>query len=81
MKSIGLFNYDKVLEHGCIGCEVRVFPLLVQQQSETWPEIEGREAQWVAPERALALDQGLALKLLVATFVKRVALAASKSTP
>ena len=79
-KSIGLFTYDKVLDNRCIGCEVRVFPLLVKQQSETWPEIEERVAHWVAPEIALALITDSELKLLVAAFVKR-ALAASKSTP
>ena len=31
MKSIGLFTYDKILDDGCIGCEVQVFPLLVKQ--------------------------------------------------
>ena len=81
VKSIGLFTYDKILDDGCIDCEVRVFPLLVKQQSETWPEIKERAAQWVAPDKALALIKDSELKLLVAAFVKRVALAASKSTP
>jgi len=80
-KSIGLFAYDKILEDGAIGCEVRVFPLLVKQQSETWPEIEERAVEWAAPDRALALIKDAELKALVAAFVKRVALAASKSTP
>jgi 8-oxo-dGTP pyrophosphatase MutT (NUDIX family) len=81
VKSIGLFTYDKILDDGCVDCEVRVFPLLVKQQSKTWPEIEERTAQWVAPDRAFALIKDSGLKLLVAAFVKRVALAASKSTP
>lgn len=81
VKSIGLFTYDKIVDDGCIGCEVQVFPLLVKQQSETWPEIEERAAQWVPPERALALIKDPELKRLVAAFIKRVALAASKSTP
>ena len=80
-KSIGLFTYDKTIDNGCIGCEVRVFPLLVKHQSDSWPEIEERAAQWVAPERALALIKESELKLLVAAFVQRVALAARKSTP
>ena len=81
MKSIGFFTYDKMLDDSCIGCEVRVFPLLVKQQSDTWPEIKERAAQWVAPDKALALIKDSELKLLVAAFVKRVVLAASKSAP
>ena len=76
-KSIGLFAYDKPLNgNGMrVSCEVRVFPLLVKRQSETWPEIEQRVVQWVAP------DRDRELKPLVAAFVKRIAVAASKSTP
>jgi 8-oxo-dGTP pyrophosphatase MutT (NUDIX family) len=82
-KSIGSFAYDKSLDGNGIrvNCEVRVFPLLVKRQSETWPEIEQRIVQWVAPDKALALIKASDLKALVATFVKRVAVAASKSTP
>jgi 8-oxo-dGTP pyrophosphatase MutT (NUDIX family) len=80
-KSIGLFAYDKILDQACIGYEVRVFPLLVKQQSESWPEIDERVVQWVAPERALAMIKEPELKVLVGAFVKRAALAASKSMP
>jgi 8-oxo-dGTP pyrophosphatase MutT (NUDIX family) len=82
-KSIGLFAYDKILDENGIrvSCEVRVFPLLVKRQSETWPEIEQRVVQWVAPDKALTLIEEPELKALVAAFAKRVAVAASKSTP
>jgi 8-oxo-dGTP pyrophosphatase MutT (NUDIX family) len=82
-KSIGLFSYKKMLDGNGVGvnCEVRVFPLLVKRQSETWPEIEQRVVQWVAPDRALTLIKDPGLKVLVAAFVKRIAVAASKSTP
>jgi hypothetical protein len=82
-KSIGLFAYDKSLDgNGVrISCEVRVFPLLVKRQSETWPEIEQRMVQWVAPDKALTLIRDPELKALVAAFVKRIAMAASKWTP
>ena len=50
-KSIGLFAYDKILDGIRVSCEVRVFPLLVKRQSETWPEIEQRVVQWVAPSK------------------------------
>jgi 8-oxo-dGTP pyrophosphatase MutT (NUDIX family) len=82
-KSIGFFAYDKAADANGIrvNCEVRVFPLLVRRQSETWPEIAQRVVQWVAPERALTLIRDPELKALVAAFVKRVVVAASKSTP
>jgi 8-oxo-dGTP pyrophosphatase MutT (NUDIX family) len=81
-KSVGLFAYDKILdENGVqVSCEVRVFPLLVQRQSETWPEIEQRTAQWVAPDIALTLIEEPGLKALVAAFAKRAA-DGSKSRP
>ena len=82
-KSVGFFGYDKILdENGVrVSCEVRVFPLLVKRQSETWPEIEQRVVQWAAPEKAVTLIEEPELKALVAAFAKRVAVAASKSTP
>ena len=82
-KSIGFFAYGKSLDGNGIqvNCEVRVFPLLVKRQSETWPDIEQRVVQWVAPEKALMLIKDPELKALVAAFVKRVVVAASNSTP
>jgi 8-oxo-dGTP pyrophosphatase MutT (NUDIX family) len=82
-KSIGLFAYNKSLDGNGIrvNCEVRVFPLLVKRQSENWPEIEQRVVQWVAPDKALTLIRDPGLKALVAAFVKRIAVAASKSRP
>ena len=64
-----------------VSCEVRVFPLLVKRQNETWPEIEQRVVQWVAPDKALTLIEEPELKALVAAFAKRVAVAASKTMP
>jgi 8-oxo-dGTP pyrophosphatase MutT (NUDIX family) len=82
-KSIGLFAYNKTLDGDGIrvNCEVRVFPLLVKRQSEIWPEIEQRVVQWVAPDKAATLIKEPELKALVAAFVKRIAVVASKSTP
>ena len=52
-KSVGFFAYDKILdENGVrVSCEVRVFPLLVKRQSETWPEIEQRVVQGLPPTK------------------------------
>ena len=80
-KSVGFFAYDKILdENGVrVSCEVRVFPLLVKRQSETWPEIEQRVVEWVAPDKALTLIEEPELKALVAAFAKRLAVAPSRS--
>jgi 8-oxo-dGTP pyrophosphatase MutT (NUDIX family) len=65
-KSIGLFAYDKSLDGNGIrvSCGDRVFSLLVKRQSETWPEIEQRVVQWVAPDKALTLIRDPELKAL-----------------
>jgi 8-oxo-dGTP pyrophosphatase MutT (NUDIX family) len=82
-KSVGLFNYDKLVEEDGIqvNCEVKVFPLLVKRQSENWPEFEQRLVQWVDPGKAVSMIKDPELKKLVATFAKRVAAAASKTIP
>jgi 8-oxo-dGTP pyrophosphatase MutT (NUDIX family) len=82
-KSLGLFNYEKLLEEDGIevNCEVKVFPLLVKRQSETWPEFEQRLIQWVDPGKAVSMIKEPELKKPVATFAKRAAAAASKTIP
>ena len=82
-KSVGLFNYQKLLDEGGIqfNCEVKVFPLLVKRQNENWPEFEQRLVQWVEPNKAVSMIKEPELKKLVATFAKRVAAAASKAIP
>ena len=74
-KSVGFFAYDKILDENgvLVSCEVRVFPLLVKRQSETWPEIEQRVVEWVAPDKALTLIEEPELKALVPAFAKHLA--------
>jgi 8-oxo-dGTP pyrophosphatase MutT (NUDIX family) len=80
-KAVGLFTYDKVLDEAGIQatCEVKVYPLLVKSQSETWPEAAQRVTQWVEPMRAIAMIKEPDLKNLVAAFAKRKAAAAAKA--
>jgi 8-oxo-dGTP pyrophosphatase MutT (NUDIX family) len=82
-KSVGVFTYDKILdEHGIqVNCEVKVFPLFVKRQSETWPEFEPCLTQRVEPGKAVSLIKEPELKKLMTTFAKRVAAAASKTIP
>lgn len=63
-----------------IKCEVKVFSLLVKSQAQTWPEAEQRLVQWVDPAKAIAMIKEPKLKKIVATFAKRVAAAASKTS-
>ena len=82
-KPIGAFTYDKALDEtgSQVTCEVKVFPLLVKRQGETWPESTERIAQWVEPAKAAALVKEPELKSLIAAFTKRVAAAAEKAIP
>jgi hypothetical protein len=73
MKSVGVFNYDKLLAQNgiTVNCEVRVFPLLVKRQREVWPEFDQRVIQWVEPNGAVALIKEPELEKVVAAFAKR----------
>ncbi|WP_342238874.1 NUDIX hydrolase [Inquilinus sp. OTU3971] len=73
-KPIGSFVYDKWLDgDGAVAaCEVRVFPLLVDRQENTWREIREREARWVDPDTALELIEDAGLKDLIQSFVEKL---------
>lgn len=80
-KPIGAFFYDKALDEtgASVTCEVKIFPLLVERHSETWPEVDQRVVQWVDPQRAMALVKEPGLKALIGVFAKRAAAAATKA--
>ena len=73
-KSVGVFTYEKVLDDDGISvpCEVKVFPLLVKRQSETWPEIEQRVTRWVEPEKAVSLIKEPHLKAILSAFAMKL---------
>lgn len=73
-KSVGNFTYQKLLDDDgvTVPCEVKVFPLLVQRQSKTWPEIKQRLTRWLAPEKAISLIKEPDLKALVVAFVTKL---------
>jgi 8-oxo-dGTP pyrophosphatase MutT (NUDIX family) len=81
-KSIGAFSYDKLIdvEGVTVPCEVKVFPLRVKRQSETWPEIDQRVTQWFDQESAASLIEEPTLKALVVTFSSRFGGADYKSS-
>jgi hypothetical protein len=57
---------------------VKVYPLLVNRQSESWPESEQRIAQWVDPIKAASLVKEPGLKMLITAFAQRMAKVATK---
>ena len=73
MKAIGTFRYRKRLadEIGEVPCEVKVFPLLVKQQRESWPEMEERELRWLEPGEASAVVEEEDLQRLIKTFAAK----------
>jgi 8-oxo-dGTP pyrophosphatase MutT (NUDIX family) len=79
-RAIGNFTYKKTTGQTADdpNYEVKIFPLLVKRQSASWPESEQRVAQWVDPEKAIALIREPELRAIVAKFAKRAAVAASK---
>ncbi|MBW8727095.1 MAG: NUDIX hydrolase [Inquilinus limosus] len=74
-KPIGSFVYDKWLDDDGVTapCEVRIFPLLVKRQGNTWRECEEREARWVDPGKALEMIDDQGLRDLIAAFADRQA--------
>ena len=73
-KSVGVFSYEKLQEEnsGAIPCEVRVFPMIVKRQLDTWPEAHEREARWFEPVKALAAIKDEGLRELIAAFVRKM---------
>lgn len=74
-KAIGIFSYNKRPDEDgiIIPCEVRVFPLLVKRQSNTWPESEQRETQWFEPAAARSLIEEESLRILISSFTEHLA--------
>ncbi len=69
-KPVGSFLYDKCLddENGFVPCRVRVFPLLVKHQLDTWPEQLERDIRWLDPEAAASMVQEDGLRRIIASF-------------
>ena len=64
---VGRYRYAKRRRDGtAVPVEVEVFPLLVEQQLEDWPEKGQRETRWFAPgEAALLVQEGGLAELLL----------------
>jgi 8-oxo-dGTP pyrophosphatase MutT (NUDIX family) len=68
-KAVGFYHYDKRLRSGRIQrVGVDVFPLLVTEERETWPEKGQRDKMWTAPGEAAGLVDEPELKAILAGF-------------
>ena len=70
---IGLFSYDKVLDHSqsdrpSVPCMVAVYPLRVRRLVKTFPEANERRLKWLPPDRAARKVLEPELQALIATF-------------
>jgi 8-oxo-dGTP pyrophosphatase MutT (NUDIX family) len=54
-KSIGTFTYPKLRDGVAQLLEVKTYLLVVAKEYKTWPEVDQRQRQWFAPERAATL--------------------------
>ncbi len=72
-KAIGVFSYDKALDANglTVPCEVRVFPMIVKRQFNTWPEAHERVARWFEPAKALSVIKDKGLRDLIEPFFAR----------
>jgi hypothetical protein len=79
-KSIGVFSYEKGLDAngGTVPCEVRVFPMIVKRQLDTWPEAHEREARWFESTKVLSVTKEKGLRQLIESFVQRIELLADR---
>lgn len=77
-KPAGRFTYTKRREArgDQLLCEVRVFPLKVCRQLESWPEAAERETRWTSLAEAIDLLQEEGLRQLIADFGRQVDAAA-----
>lgn len=69
-KSIGAYNYDKLLSNGTsTRCRAEVFALKVEKQKSIWPERKQRKRRWLALEEAANLISDAELAPLIRAFV------------
>lgn len=65
----GRFYYGKAMPSGAQWrCEVRVFPLQVENVADRWPERKKRTRRWFAPSEAARLVQEADLGELIGSF-------------
>lgn len=71
--AIGAFDYLKVMRNGPNQiCEVEVFPLLVQEELEDWPEKAERERRWFRTDEASAAVEEERLRIILLDLPEKI---------
>lgn len=71
--AIGAFDYLKVMRKGPNQiCEVEVFPLLVQEELDDWPEKSERERRWFGTDEASAAVEEERLRMILLDLPERI---------
>ena len=65
---LGSFGYDKVVGRKSVPCVVNVFPLLVREELDAWPEAGPRERTWVDCSAAAGMVREPELAELLRSF-------------
>jgi 8-oxo-dGTP pyrophosphatase MutT (NUDIX family) len=66
---LGSYHYQKRFANGAILlCQVDVFPLRVERQRKTWPEMTQRVTRWFTPEEAAELVDEPELAQMIKVF-------------
>lgn len=68
-KSVGKFHYDKILDNGASApVEANVYSIEVDKLADTYPEVEERTRNWMAPQKAAELVDEPGLKAILRGF-------------
>jgi len=68
-RSVGMFHYTRRrAERSDADVEVTVFPILVSEEHDEWPERQQRERRWLDPIAASHLVDDMGLKRLLQIF-------------
>jgi len=74
-KTLGFYHYQKRLRNGAtLSCRVDVFPLRVERQRKTWPEMHQRVTKWFSPDEAAELVDEPELAELIKDFGEKARL-------
>jgi 8-oxo-dGTP pyrophosphatase MutT (NUDIX family) len=77
-RTIGAFNYVKAMAFGRDRpCRVELFPMLVTEELEEWPEMSERVRRWFSSEAAAEAVQEEDLKAILARLPESLQRAAS----
>jgi 8-oxo-dGTP pyrophosphatase MutT (NUDIX family) len=67
-RCVGVYSYVKPLDRSRLPCIAMVFPVLVEQEHEDWPEKRQRKRKWFSLKKAAGKLDGPELQHIVQTF-------------